>query len=111
PAPPPPPPSSPPVRPPQQVQPEPPPPFPPSAPKPNVGARLTGAMQRLKPRRPEPQPHEAVPTTRLAQVDQPNDEPTDPPTPAPTTIAGPLQARRVRLSVDGEQALADLSFT
>jgi ABC transport system ATP-binding/permease protein len=105
------------MRPPQQVQPEPaplpfpPPPFPPPAPKPSVSARLTGAMQRLKPRRPEPQPHEAVPTTRLAQVEQPNDEPTDPPTPAPTTIAGPLEARRVRLSVDGEQALADLSFT
>ena len=27
------------------------------------------------------------------------------------SISGPLQARRVRLSVDGEQALADLSFT
>ena len=26
-------------------------------------------MQRLKPRRPEPQPHEAVPTTRLAFSD------------------------------------------
>ncbi|WIM89334.1 ATP-binding cassette domain-containing protein [Candidatus Mycobacterium wuenschmannii] len=32
-------------------------------------------------------------------------------TPRPTTIAGPLEARRVRLSVDGEQALADLSFS
>ncbi|MGB6208010.1 ATP-binding cassette domain-containing protein, partial [Mycobacterium sp.] len=44
-------------------------------------------------------------------LDQPTDEPTDPPTPAPTTIAGPLEARRVRLSVDGEQVVADLSFT
>gem|GEM_PF-1190088 len=99
----------PPSPPPQHDRPKPPPPFPP--PEPNVAVRLTGAMQRLKRRRPKPQPHEAVPTARLAQADQPDDEPTDPPTPAPTTIAGSLEARRVRLSVDGEQALADLSFT
>ncbi len=49
-----------------------------------------------------------VPTAQLQQTD---DEPAASPTPEPTTIAGPLEARRVRLSVDGEQALADLSFT
>jgi ABC-type multidrug transport system ATPase subunit len=98
----------PPLRPPQQVQPEAPAPFPPPEPKPNVGERLTGVMQRLKPRRPAPQPPEAVPTARL---ERPNDEQTEPPKPPPTTIAGPLEARRVRLSIDGEQALADLSFT
>jgi ABC-type multidrug transport system ATPase subunit len=98
----------PPLRPAQQVQPEPPAPSPPPEPKPNVSERLTGAMQRLKPRRPAPHPHEAVPT---AQLERPNDEHTEPATPPPTTIAGPLEARRVRLSVDGEQALADLSFT
>ena len=79
------------------------------APTANVGKRLIGAVQKLKPRRPKPQPHEPVPS---AQSDQPDHEPTEPPTtPEPTTIAGPLEARRVRLSVDGEQALADLSFT
>jgi ABC transport system ATP-binding/permease protein len=94
--------------PPPHVQPEPPPPFRSPASKPNVGARLTGAIQKLTARRPEPQPPDAVTTTQLPQ---PTDEQTASPTPEPTTIAGPLEARRVRLSVDGEQALADLSFT
>ncbi|WP_428338810.1 ATP-binding cassette domain-containing protein [Mycobacterium sp.] len=95
--------------PPSQVQPEPPAPFPPPESKPTVGARLTGAMAKLRqPRRPEPQPDEAAPT---AQLQPPDDEQPASRTPAPTTIAGPLEARRVRLSVDGEQALADLSFT
>jgi ABC-type multidrug transport system ATPase subunit len=98
----------PPPPPPPPVQSEPPPPFPSPASRPNVGARLAGAIQTLKARRPKPQPHDAVPTTQLAQ---PTDEQTASPTPEPTTIAGPLEARRVRLSVDGEQALADLSFT
>jgi ABC-type multidrug transport system ATPase subunit len=157
PAPPPPPPPLPPPPPPPQVQPGPPPPFPPPAPKPTIGARLTGAIQKLQPRRPKPQPLEAEPTTQVpqptdeqtapptpdtttfgarltgalqklqprrpepqpleaeptTQVPQPTDEQTASPTPEPepTTIAGPLEARRVRLSVDGEQALADLSFT
>ena len=102
----------PPPPPPSQVQPEPPPPFPPPAPKPTVGARLTGAIQKLKVRRPKPQPHEAVPTAQLQPPAEEQAAPPAPdPTPDPTTIAGPLEARRVRLSVDGEQALADLSFT
>jgi ABC-type multidrug transport system ATPase subunit len=103
PAPPPPPPPWPPP-----VQAGPPPPFPSPASRPTIGARLTGAIQKLKVRRPEPEPQEAEPTAR---VQQPTDEQTASPTPDPTTIAGPLEARRVRLSVDGEQALADLSFT
>src|SRR5947209_1715340 len=114
----------PPPPPPPQVRPQPPqPPFPPPAPKRNVSARLTGAIQTLKPRRRKPQPHEAVPTTRLQQA---NDEQTAAPAPAPpapappastpeppppSTISGRLEARRVRLSIDGEQALTDLSFT
>jgi ABC transport system ATP-binding/permease protein len=93
---------------PPQVHPEPPPPFPPPASKPTIGARLSGVTGKLKVRRPKPQPQEAVPT---ALVQQPTDQQTAPPTPEPTTIAGRLEARRVRLSVDGEQALADLSFT
>jgi ABC-type multidrug transport system ATPase subunit len=46
-----------------------------------------------------------------AESQQPSAAPTETAKPAPSTIAGPLEARRVRLSVDGEQALADLSFT
>jgi ABC-type multidrug transport system ATPase subunit len=103
-----PPPPPPPWPPPPQVQAGPPPPFPSPASGPTIGARLTGAIQKLKVRRPEPEPQEAEPTAR---VQQPTDEQTASPTPDPTTIAGPLEARRVRLSVDGEQALADLSFT
>lgn len=38
-------------------------------------------------------------------------EPAAAPKPGPSRIAGLLEARRVRLSVDGEQALTDLSFT
>ena len=68
-------------------------------------ARITGAMQKLKPGRPQPRPHEAAPTGSY-RAERHTDE-----APKPTTIAGPLEARRVRLSVDGEQALADLSFT
>ena len=45
-----------------------------------IGARLTGAIQKLKARRPKPQPHEAVPT---AQLQQPAEEQTAPPTPEP----------------------------
>ncbi len=91
--------------PPAQGEPVAPPPFPPPQPKPTVAARLTGAMQKLKARRLKRRPREAVPQ------DQAIDGPPESVTPPPTTIAGPLEARRVRLSVDGEQALADLSFT
>jgi ABC-type multidrug transport system ATPase subunit len=159
---------------------------------------LTGAMQKLRPQRPEPRPHEAAPTTALRVPDAPeakapeqpavspppalpeppesdHEEPrpheaapttalprpelpeaqareaqaaepqaAEPPAPEPlapqeaepeeaeapdaeraavesaaTAAAaahpeverGPLEARQVRLSVDGEQVLADLSFT
>jgi ABC-type multidrug transport system ATPase subunit len=82
-----------------------PPPFPPPQPKPTVAARLTGAIQKLKARRLKRRPREAVPQDKAI------DRPPESVTPPPTTIAGPLEARRVRLSVDGEQALADLSFT
>jgi ABC transport system ATP-binding/permease protein len=73
-----------------------------------VTARLTGAMQKLLPRRPQPRPHEAAPTT---QLEQPAEEKISSPPPERVSITGSLQARRVRLSVDGDQALADLSFT
>jgi ABC transport system ATP-binding/permease protein len=73
-----------------------------------VTARLTGAMQKLLPRRPQPRPHEAAPTTQLPQQAE---KKIPSPSPERVSITGPLQARRVRLSVDGDQALADLSFT
>ncbi len=73
-----------------------------------VTARLTGAMQKLLPRRPQPRPHEAAPTT---QLEQPAEEKIPSPPTERVSITGSLQARRVRLSVDGDQALADLSFT
>jgi ABC transport system ATP-binding/permease protein len=105
-----------------------------------VGA-LTRAMQKLRPQRPEPRPHEAAPTTALRQPDAPQtpDAPettTAPETPAAPDMSaaaetpdaldapapeapspqlvvksGPLDVRQVRLTVDGAQALAELSFT
>ncbi|UMB71404.1 ATP-binding cassette domain-containing protein [Mycobacterium paraterrae] len=83
----------------------------PAAPKPNAAARLTEVRQKLqllrklKPRRPAPEPPEEEPSA--AEPEPPRDEQPPP----PTAIAGRLRARRVRVSVDGEQALADLSFT
>jgi ABC transport system ATP-binding/permease protein len=95
--------------PPQQPEPDLAPAFPPPASKRTVvTARLTGAMQKLLPRRPQPRPHEAAPTTQLPQQ---SEEKIPSPSPERARITGQLQARRVRLSVDGDQALADLSFT
>jgi ABC transport system ATP-binding/permease protein len=97
------------LQPPQQPEPGFLPHFPPPAPKRTVvTARLTSAIQKLLPRRPQPRPHEAAPTTQLPQ---PAEEKIPSPSTERVSITGPLQARRVRLSVDGEQALADLSFT
>src|SRR6202012_4959026 len=74
-----------------------------------IPARLTGEMQKLLPRRPQPRPPEAAPTTQPEQKPAEKKIPSPPPERVSTT--GSLQARRVRLSVDGDQALADLSFT
>ena len=75
---------------------------------------LTGAMQKLRPQPPQPRPHEAAPTTGLRRPDAP-DTPDAPAAgevpPLRPAKTGPLQARQVRLTVDGEQVLADLSFT
>ena len=98
-----------PLPPPQQPEPDLPPAIPAPAPRRTVvTARLTGAMQKLLPRRPQPRPHEAAPTT---QLEQPAEEKIPSPPTERVSITGSLQARRVRLSVDGDQALADLSFT
>ena len=78
---------------------------------------LTGAMQKLRPQRPVARPDEAAPTTALARPDAP-DKPDVPETtaiealpPPPALKAGRLDAHQVRLTVDGEQVLAELSFT
>jgi ABC transport system ATP-binding/permease protein len=78
---------------------------------------LTGAMQKLRPHRPEPRPHEAAPTTALARPDAP-DKPDvretsaiEAPPPPLALKVGRLDAHQVRLTVDGEQVLAELSFT
>jgi ABC transport system ATP-binding/permease protein len=80
-------------------------------------------MQKLRPQRSEPRPHEAAPTTELRTPDAPEKpaapetpeppaaEPPPPPPPPPAVKTVPLEARQVRLTVDGEQVLADLSFT
>jgi ABC transport system ATP-binding/permease protein len=86
---------------------------------------LTGAMQKLRPQRPEPRPpeaeprphedeprpHEAAPTTALPLPEAPDAKVEEAPLPPPAVKAGPLQARQVRLTVAGEQVLAELSFT
>jgi ABC transport system ATP-binding/permease protein len=78
---------------------------------------LTGVMQKLRPQRPEPRPHEAAPTTALPRPDAPDapeisDSPAaEPPSPPPALKTVPLEARQVRLTVDGEQVLAELSIT
>ena len=62
----------------------------------------------------EPRPHEATPTTQLRRPDTPDTPETsvvEAPPPRPTGKAAPLEARQLRLTVDGEQALAALSFT
>ena len=95
--------------PPQQPAPDLPPAILAPAPKRTViTARLTGAMHKLLSRRPQPRPDEAAPTT---QLEQPDEEKVPSPPTERVSITGSLQARRVRLSVDGDQALADLSFT
>ena len=86
-------------------------------------------MQKLRPQSAEPRPHEAAPTTALpkpqiAQSKLPKTKlpkkrapkPMAPAAPGPrpavtTTTTGPLEAHQVRLIVDGEQVVADLSFT
>ena len=58
------------------------------------------------PQRRPARPHEIAPT---AQLREPEDK--EPESPAPPPNTGPLEVRQVRLSVDGDQLLADLSFT
>ncbi|MGA9489782.1 MAG: ATP-binding cassette domain-containing protein, partial [Mycobacterium sp.] len=65
--------------------------------------RLTGAARKLLPQKAQDQQSEVAPTTSLPQPDGQE--------PGPATIDGPLEVRRLRFSVDGDQALADVSFT
>jgi ABC transport system ATP-binding/permease protein len=66
-------------------------------------------MRKLLPRRRQARPHEVAPTAQLREPDEKEPESPSPPPVAPNT--GPLEVRQVRLSVDGDQLLADLSFT
>jgi ABC transport system ATP-binding/permease protein len=104
--------------------PTPPPPGPPAPDSPPAPGKrkalvdkLTGAVQKLRPRRPEPRPHEAAPTTALPRPDAaeapetPDSQAAPPPAPPPALKTVPLEARQVRLTVDGEQVLAELSIT
>jgi ABC transport system ATP-binding/permease protein len=67
-------------------------------------------MQKLRPKRAEPRPHEAAPTTALRLPESPDTKAAEAP-PRPEVETGPLEARQVRLTADGEQVLAELSFT
>jgi ABC transport system ATP-binding/permease protein len=67
--------------------------------------------QRAEPQRPEPRPHEAAPTTALPRPDGAETQSPDTPSAPPVLVTGRLEARQVRLTVDGEQVLAELSFT
>lgn len=70
--------------------------------------RLTGTMRKLLPQRRQARPHEVAPTAQLREQDEKEPES---PSPPPAANTGPLEARQVRLSVDGDQLLANLSFT
>jgi len=98
----------------QPPQPQPgPPPAKPAAPRKRKALveALTGAMQKLRPQRPEPPPHEAAPTTALPRPDAAEAQAPDAPSPPPVVKVGRLEARQVRLTAGGEQVLAELSFT
>jgi ABC-type multidrug transport system ATPase subunit len=86
-----------------------------------VVQRLAGAARKVLPQRAKDQPSDATPTTALAQpkaapttaLAQPHDPQPESAAPEsePVTIDGRLEVRRIRFSVDGDQALADVSFT
>ncbi len=65
-------------------------------------------MRKLLPQRRQARPHEVAPTAQLREQDEKEPES---PSPPPAANTGPLEARQVRLSVDGDQLLANLSFT
>jgi ABC transport system ATP-binding/permease protein len=106
------------------TEPPPPVPWPPTPRKRNKFVEtLTGLMQKLRSQRGKPhppegpqppealEPPEAAPTTALPLPDAPDAEAAEAPLPPPAIKAGPLEARQVRLTVDGEQVLAELTFT
>ncbi len=66
-------------------------------------------MRKLLPQRRQARPHEVAPTAQLREPDEKEPESPSPPPVAPNT--GPLEARQLQLTVNGEQVLADLSFT
>jgi ABC transport system ATP-binding/permease protein len=70
--------------------------------------RLSGALRKLVPRRRKPGSPEAAPDALLPQS---NSAEVEIPSLRPATTTGPLEAHQLRLTVDGDQALAHLSFT
>jgi ABC transport system ATP-binding/permease protein len=69
-------------------------------------------MRKLLPQRRQAQPQEIPPIAALPEPDeQETESPSPPPPPPPAANTGPLEARQVRLSIDGDQVLAHLSFT
>jgi ABC-type multidrug transport system ATPase subunit len=69
---------------------------PPQRRRPVVVEQVTGAVRKLLPQRRQPRPDEQKTEISSAQ---------------PAADIGPLEARQLRLSVDGDQLLAHLSFT
>jgi ABC transport system ATP-binding/permease protein len=76
--------------------------------RPAVVEQVTGAVRKLLPQRRQPRPDEVAPTGLLPGPDEHETEisPAQPP-----ADIGPLEARQLRLSIDGDQLLAHLSFT
>jgi len=70
--------------------------------------RMTGAMQRLIPRRAVRRPHEEATTGPPPRGDVSADQP---PQPRPVLHPGALEVHRLGLSIDGQPVLADVSFT
>ena len=90
---------------------QPPPPAPPPVPWPLAPRKrngfveaLTRAMQRLRPQRREPRPHEATPTTAWRRPDAPETKaPERPPVPPPPAMPVPPEPHRVDPPTHSEQ--------
>jgi ABC transport system ATP-binding/permease protein len=70
--------------------------------------QLTEAMRKLLSHRPKLRPHEATSTDPLRRPDTAQ---TDAKSPRPATQVGPLKAHQLRLIVDGQQLIGDVSCT
>lgn len=68
---------------------------------------IAGAMRKLLSRQPEPRPDEATSTDPLRRLDTADTDAKSP----PAANIGPLKAHQLRLIIDGQQLLGDVSFT